>query len=141
MATLSKSAGVSAGKIWLYGVIGTAVAAIANTVLYLIASATGNMPETVLVQPANQPITLLIVVGVSVMTGLVATLVFFLLARFSKNPLRIFYIIAVIILILMAVPSFTLPGAPIGMIVFLNIMHIVEAVVLVSAFTYAYNKA
>lgn len=71
------------------------------------------------------PITFAPVVVSSVLMLLVGTLGYTVLNWLPANPNRWFTILAVIVLILMAYHPFTLPGAPLLMILFWQLMHLV----------------
>jgi hypothetical protein len=131
MTTVSTSTGRYPVTVILTAVI----AVVANVVIYFIASALGAMPESVLVPPMNLPITIIPVIMATLMGTLGGAIVFALLTRFTKNPVRIFTVIAVLVVIAMGIPPFTLSGAPASMIVALNIMHIVAGVIVVTMLT------
>ena len=59
-----------------------------------------------------------------------ATGVFMLLARFTKSPVRIFGFVTLAILLFSFFSPATIPGAPVPMVVGLNVMHIAAAVII-----------
>ena len=115
-------------------VAGLASAAV-NTVLFFIGKATGLLSDSVLIQPANEPLSLIPVIISSILPTLLAGGVLGLLNRFVAAPLRVFNIIAVVLLVLSFINPFAaIPNVPIGMGVWLNVMHVVVAGAVVFAF-------
>lgn len=105
-------------------------AAAANALVFLIAQAAGAIPPDIIVPEANEPITVVPVMMVSFMPAIVAGIVLAILAALTPHPVKIFLIIATIMLILSFYTPFTIPGAIMPMIVVLNLMHIIAAVVI-----------
>jgi hypothetical protein len=132
--TMQNRQTVQWGSYSLNALITLVVAAVANAIVYFIAAALGAIPETVLVGPMSQPITLLPVVSATIMGGVAGVLVYAGLLRFTEQPKRIFTIMAVVVLVLAIGPTLTL-GAPAAMVVALNIMHVVAGGVIVALLT------
>lgn len=115
-------------KIAIAGAKGIGVAVVVNAVLFFIFSALGVISDQVLIpQAGNQPITIVPIVMASIFPLIIATLVFMLLARFTKQPVKIFGIISLIILVLSFYNPFTIPNVTIAMAIGLNVMHAVVA--------------
>lgn len=115
-------------RIAIAGTKGIGVAVAVNVVLFYIFSALGVISSDILIpQAGNQPITIVPIVMASIMPLIIATLVFMLLAKFTKQPVKIFGIISLIILVLSFYNPFTIPSVTIAMAVGLNVMHIVVA--------------
>ncbi|MCX6046205.1 MAG: DUF6069 family protein [Chloroflexi bacterium] len=112
------------GVIWRNGIMAAVIAAVVNGILFLIGSAAGAFPSSV-ITPMGVPITIGAVVLMSAVGVLVGTLVYTIFSRFSARSGRWFTIVAVIVLLLMAYSPFSLAGAPTLMILFLEIMHLV----------------
>lgn len=112
------------GAIWRNGLTAAVIAAVVNGILFYVGAAVGAFPATV-ITPMGTPITLAAVMISSAVGILVGTLGYTILSRFIANPNRWFTILTVILLILMAYNPFTLAGAPMLMIGFLQIMHLV----------------
>jgi hypothetical protein len=106
----------------------------ANAIVYVIAAALGAMPESVLVGPMEQPITAVPVIMASLMGAIAGIAVYGALLRFSKQPRRLYFRLAVVVLILALIPTLFI-SAPVGMILALNVMHVVAAAVIVGALT------
>jgi hypothetical protein len=114
-------------KIALAGAKGIAVAVVVNATLFFIFSALGVISDQILIQPANQPITIVPVVMASIVPSIVATLFFMALTRFTKQPVKIFGMIALVLVVLSFASPFSIPNVTIAMAVGLNVMHAVVA--------------
>ncbi len=112
------------------------VAAIINAGLFLIGRSTGAVPADLIIPNAGQPLSLLPVLISSFVPALVAGLLLALLNRFTKRPrpMLIFNLIAGAFLVFSFVTPFSIPNVPTGMIIVLELMHIVVAGVIVVAF-------
>ena len=138
MTTLTTSAALLAPRI-LPGALlrvafltGLAAAAI-NAVIFFIARSLGFIPATVLVK--GQPLTVVPVIVSSILPVLVAAGVFALLGRVTKNPVRSFTVLALVLLVVSFVnPCLGIPGVAPAMIIVLNLMHVVVAGLTVYAF-------
>lgn len=126
---------IALGRLWWASLVAGAGAAMVNGLLYLIASAAGALPETVLVPGMNQPISIVLVVMNSFVPAIVAAVFLALLNRFTRRPVRVFRIIAAILLMLSFVNPFTIPGAPLTMILALDLMHVIAAAIIVGVLT------
>jgi len=116
------------GKIAVAGLRGIGIAVVVNIILYYLFSSMGVLSSEVLVpQAGNQPITIVPVIFSSIVPLIIATGVFMLLVRYTKNPVRIFGIICLVILVLSFFNPFTIPNVPLGMALVLNVMHVVVA--------------
>lgn len=100
-------------------------AALVNALLYPLGRLLGAFPSSMLVQ--GRPFSVIPVVSVTVTSILVAALVFALLARFVKNPKRVFWFVAAAVFMLMFFMPFSIPAAPTWTIVILELMHVVTA--------------
>lgn len=125
---------VSFGRLVTFGAIAGMLAAVANGVVYLLAAAVGTMPDDVAVS-GGAPITLLPVVLSSIMPAIVAAVFLALLVRFTRRPIGIFRVVAVVLLVLSFITPFTIPGAPAAMILTLLIMHVVAAAIIIWVLT------
>ncbi|MCU0427702.1 MAG: DUF6069 family protein [Candidatus Kapabacteria bacterium] len=110
-------------------------AAVVNAVLFYIGKATGWISDTILISPANEPISVVPVIISSIIPTLLAAGVLALLNRFTASPLRVFNIIAAILLLLSFTnPFVAIPNVPLMMGIWLNVMHVVVAGIVVFAF-------
>ena len=121
---------------WLVpaGLLAALVAAAGNAVLYLVALAVGTMPQDIDVN-GQGPITLSMVVTMSVLGAVAGTGVYALVGRFARRPVRVFRAVAAVALVLSFAGPFTVPGAPAAMIAMLLLMHVVAAAVVVGLLT------
>jgi hypothetical protein len=108
------------------GLMAGVIAAVINAVLFLVASAMGFFPSSVLT-PLGQPFSLVPFVVMSLLPSLVASLIYTLITRFARNPNQIFLWVAAAVFVFMFFNPFMLKGAPAGMLVTLEIMHVVVA--------------
>lgn len=128
---------IASKKLLTVAPITAIAAAVINAVLFFIGKATGLLSDAVLIQPANEPISLIPVIISSIIPTLLSGGVLALLNRFVSAPLRVFNIIAVVLLVLSFINPFAaIPNVPIGMGVWLNVMHVVVA----GAVVYAFNR-
>ena len=119
------------------GLIAAGVATVVNAILFFIFKATGVIVDTIFIQP-NQPLTIVPIFFSSIVPTLVATLVFFLLEKFTKNGFKIFRIISLVLMVLsFANPFMGIPNVTLGYALVLNIMH----VVVVGSLIYFIGKA
>lgn len=109
-------------------------AAVANAVLYFVASALGMMPQDVVLQGSG-PITLAPVIVSSIIGAVGAVMVFTIVALLTRRPIRTFRIVAAVLLVLSFATPLTIPGAPLSMILALELMHVVAAVIIVGILT------
>lgn len=115
------------------------VAAAINAVLYFIGDAIGLMDPSVGIPSPDgslQPITLAPILMSSIIPTLIAAGVLALLNRFTANPLRIYGIVTIVIFVVtLANPFLGIPNLPLGMGIWLDVMHAVVAGVAWYAFS------
>ena len=109
-------------------------AAAANALVYLVATVVGALPSGFVIPGPGTPLTLGMVVGSTLVPALLAGVVFALLGRFTRRPVRNFVVLATVLLVLSFVTPLTIAGAPLSMVVALELMHVVAAVVVVGGF-------
>lgn len=106
-------------------------AAAFNAVLFLIGNALGLMDPSVGIAGPDgsiQAITLVPVIMASIIPSLLAGVLLAVLNRFSAQPLRIFGIVTLVLLVLsMANPFLGIPNVPMGMALWLDLMHLMVA--------------
>ncbi len=112
-------------------------AALAAAVVYTIASALGAIPQTVRVPGpmGEQPLTLGSVAMTAIMATVWAVIVFALLGRFASRPIRLFRVVALVVLILSFTLPFTVPGIPPRMLAPLLLMHVAVAAIEIGLLT------
>jgi uncharacterized membrane protein YoaK (UPF0700 family) len=119
------------------GLMAAVAATIVNTILFFVFHAAGIIVDTIFIQP-NQPMTIVPIVISSIVPTLLATLVFFLLEKYTKNGFRFFMIIALVLMTLSFInPFMGIQGVTIGYAIVLNIMH----AVVVGALLYFIGKS
>ena len=115
-------------------------AAAINAVLYFIGDAAGLMDKTVGMPGPDgtvQAITVLPVLISSIIPVLLGAGLLALLNRFTANPLRIYGIVTIVMLVLFAAnPFMAIPNMPMDMGIWLNVMHLVVG----GAAWYAYSR-
>ena len=110
----------------LAGVMAAAAAAVINVILFFIFHGAGILTDTIFVMP-NQPLTFIPIIISSVVPTLIASLVFFLLEKFTKKGFMIFSILSVILLLLSFVNPFMIVGVTTGYALALDFMHLIVA--------------
>ena len=119
--------------LWVAPLAGLIAAAL-NSILHFIGILTDLFKENVST-PTGDPLDLKAIVMMSIMSALTGGLVFFLLVRFTPMPVRLFYFLAFMVVALLFFTPFILPNITLGMIVLLELMHLMVAVVVVGFLT------
>lgn len=117
------------------GPVAAVGAAVANAVVFLVASGIGAIPGDVLIPNAGAPLSLGMVALSSAVPAIPAAIVFAVIGRFSRRPVRAFGVVTAVVLLLSFVTPFTVPGAPLAMILSMELMHVVAAGVIFYALT------
>ena len=128
------AARMSFWRLLLFGMVAGVLAAVVNAVVYLLASAVGAIPESVVVSGGG-PITLGAILVSSFVPALLAALFLAVLERFTRRAIGIFRVVAVVLLVLSLSAPLTIAGAPAAMILALFLMHIVAAGVIIWVLT------
>lgn len=140
MATISETATAPASEkiVWsrfaLAVLAAAGASAAANALIYFIAASLGAMPQSVLT-PRGEPVTLVPVAGSSIVGVLGGAIVFALLVWLTKRPISIFRVVAMVVLALSLLTPFSLPNAPLPMILALELMHVAAGLITIYAFT------
>ena len=101
-----------------------------NAALFLAFHGAGIINDTLFIQP-NQPLTILPVIISSILPTMVASMVFFLMEKYSKSGFKNFMILSVVLLLLsFSNPFLGIKGVTIGYALALNAMHVVIVVFL-----------
>lgn len=107
------------------GVYAAVSAAIINGILFTIFHALGIITDDVFIQP-NMPMTLFPIIFSSVLPTIIASIVYFLIDKYTSNGYKIFRAVAIILLFVSFVnPFMGIPGISIAYGVALNFMHVV----------------
>jgi lysylphosphatidylglycerol synthetase-like protein (DUF2156 family) len=124
------------GLLWV-AVLAAIEVAIVNAVIFFAASGFGTITKDV--KPiGNSALTVGSVAIASIIGVIAAALVFALLRRFARQPVRLFRIVATVMLICSFVSPISISGASVAMILTLMLMHIVAwaaSAVLLPTFT------
>lgn len=126
--------------IWRAGIVAALVAAVANAVVFLVARGVGAMPSDV-ITPAGRPITLGPVLFLSIFPAIVAAALYGVLLRFTRRATPIFLAVAALVFIVYAVLPLGIEGAPTGMVIALELMHVFVALPVVALLLRAARSA
>ncbi len=112
-------------------------AVVINAIIYVAASALGFISRTLAIPTPGgmHPLTVGPVVTGSVVGAMGAALVFALIGLVARRPVRLFRIIATVVLMLSFWDPLTLQSAPVAMILSLMMMHVVAWAVSVGLLT------
>ena len=112
------------------GLLAAATAAVVNAILFFIFHAVGVITDDIMVQP-NMPMTVVPVIISSILPALIASIVFFLIEKYSQNGFKIFTIVALVLMVItFANPFMGIPGITVPYGIALNVMHVVVVVAL-----------
>ena len=101
------------------------VATVVNSILFFVLHAAGVFVDTIVLQP-NQPLTVVPVIISSIMPSIIASIVFFLLEKYTNNGFKIFKIVAFVLgVITLANPFMGIEGVTIAYAIGLDVMHVV----------------
>ncbi len=126
---------VAFGRLLWAGPLAAVSAAIANTIVYVVAYGLGAMPQDVVVEGSG-PITLGPVIFASVVGAVGAVVIFAIVTLLARRrPIQTFNIVAAVALVLSFYTPFTIPEAPVAMVATLLLMHVVAGVVIVGVLT------
>lgn len=106
-----------------------------NAALFLAFHGAGIITDSIFIQP-NQPLTIVPIIISSTLPTLVASMVFFLMEKYTKNGFKNFMILSAVLLALsFANPFLGIKGVTVGYALALNLMHVV-----IVAFLYVFIK-
>lgn len=114
-------------RLALAGAAAIIVAILANVAIYLVARAVDFIPDDL--PPEGEGIGVGAIVVVTILTLTVATICLGLFARFSKNPIRNFTILTVIVFVTSIQAPRGIEGAKPQLVLSLMLMHIATAAV------------
>jgi hypothetical protein len=126
---------VSMRKIWLTGLLAAAISAVVNAIIFFVAAATGLLDTNFVMQPLGQTLTVVPVIASSFIGVLVGTAVFAALAKFTSRPISIFRVVAIVVLVLSFIQPLLIPNVPLGMLLTLELMHVVAGVIAIYLLT------
>jgi len=123
---------IAYGTILLGIVAATIAACVAAAITYFLADGAGSMPNSVTIEKMGgetAPIGLTDVITSTVFGWVIGGIVLLILRAFTRRPLGIFWIVAIVATVLSLGMPFTIDGAPGDMRVALIAMHVVAAAV------------
>ncbi len=118
------------------GAMAAGAAAVINSIIFFIFHSTGIFVDTIYIQP-GQALTVIPILISSIAPTLIASCVFFLLEKYTKNGVQIFRIVSIVILLLSFGNPFMIPQVTISYAIALDVMH----VVVVACLLYFIGKA
>lgn len=130
IATSGRTPSIAWSRVAIAGGIALVASIVATALVYLVASSLGTFFQSYINPQLGRPIGLGEVISATSMGAIGATVVLALLNLFTRRPVAIFRWIALVVLVLSFVTPFTLPGAPLGLILTLESMHVVAAAVI-----------
>ena len=135
-ASSDPRARIPAGKLWRAGLLAAAAAAVANMIIWAIERMLLGLALPVPQGAGNEiaPLPVVMVVVVSAVAAIAATLLLAILNRFVQRPIRIFQGIAAVALLLSVGGPLSLP-VDIANKVGLSAMHVAAAAAIVGVFT------
>lgn len=125
---------VAWGRLVPVGLLAAVATAVVNMAVYFVAAAGGAIPQDVVVS-GQGPITLPMAAAASVFGAVAGTIVYAVVGRLARRPVRAFRIVAAAALMLSFAGPFTIPDAPATMVAALLLMHVVAAAVVVGSLT------
>ena len=129
--------GISYRKLPGVALLTAVAAALANALVYFAASGLGTISQSVLLPSAVgvSPLTVGLVVITSIIGAIGAAIVFAIIGLFARRPVRLFRIVAAVVLVLSFTMPATVPGVPVAMRLSLAVMHVVVWAVSVGLLT------
>lgn len=112
------------------GLLAGVIAAVLNAMIYFIAKSWGGVNNSTLL-PGGKPLGIAQVIFSSAIPAMLAALVLFALGKMVGDPVKIFTIIAAILLLLSLGGPLGIPGLPSGTRVTLTLMHFVAGSVII----------
>lgn len=140
IATSGRTRSIAWSRLLLAGLIALVGSIVATGIVYFVASSVSDVFQSYINPDFGRPIGALDVAGATAGGAIGAMIVFALLNLFTRRPVTIFRWTALVVLLLSFSSPFTLPGAPLGLILTLEFMHIVAAAVITYALT-TYSRA
>ena len=110
---------------FLAGLWAAIAATIINVILFFIYHAAGAITDTIFVQP-GKPLNAIPVIITTIIPTLIASMVFFLIEKYTQKGFKIFTIVSVVLLVLsFSNPFIAIPGVPVSYGLALCTMHVV----------------
>ena len=124
-------------RLWWVGLLAAASAVIANLVIFAISSNLFGVNLMVAPQGSTEliPLPVGLVIAVTAVPAVVATILFALIGRFVPRPVLVFRLLSAVVLLLSFGASLGLPVDVVAVKVILSLMHVVAAVTIVGFLT------
>ena len=128
---------IAYGKLLWVALLAAITAAVVNVLIYFAASGLGTIPRSILIPTptGEHPLTVAPVAVSSVVGAIGAAIVLAIIGLFAPRPIRLFRVVAIIVLVLSFAMPLTIPGAPVAMILSLEVMHVVGWALIVGILT------
>jgi hypothetical protein len=108
-------------------ILASLTALVINIILYYIFRAAGVLTDDIFIKP-GEPLTVVHIIGSCIFPVIMASIVFYLIERFTQNGFKIFTIVSVILLLLSFMnPFMGIPGVTMAYAMALNLMHVTVA--------------
>ncbi len=125
---------VSYSRLWWVGLLAIALSIAVNLLVRAVALPFITVPPEFMPLSTAMPVVFFTAIG-----ALAAIIVFAIVGRFSRQPARTYTIIAIVVLVLSLIPNAmmlgpaaeALPGANLGNVIVLMVMHVTTAAVVV----------
>lgn len=114
------------GRLPLAAVAAVAAAAVACALLFVLESAVGIIDSSVSLPSmiGTGPVSIASVTVAAAVYSVLAAIAFAVIGLIGRRPIRVFWIVSVVALLLSLALPFTVPGPPPGMRVGLALMHV-----------------
>ena len=111
----------------LAGSKASVVSLVVNSILFFTLKSLDVFTDNIFIEP-NQPLSIFPIILSCILPSMIASIVFFLLEKYTLNGFKIFRIVALVLLILSFIQPFVgIAGATIAYSIGLNLMHLVVA--------------
>ena len=131
---------ISLAKIAIGTVIAIVAAFIVNVIVYWLADGAGAFPDDVQIDRMNgdkASLGVLDILTSTIFAIVIAGIVFAIISRFSSRPVRIFWWVATVALVVSFLSPFSIKDAPGDMILALLVMHVLSGIIAIGVLTRA----
>jgi hypothetical protein len=120
-------------RILSYAGTGILAAVVINVVLFYLFTATGIISSELIIPNANRPLGVDMVIFATAVPLVFATLLYMVLARFTRRAYPIFLVLALTFLLFSFSGPFSIPDVPTAMAIGMNILHVTPAAAILIA--------
>jgi hypothetical protein len=128
---------IAYGRLWWAGLLAAVIAAVANLIVLVVTQNLLGIPVMAPATPGSPelaPLSAIAVITASVVPAIGATILLAILGKFLEHPIRVFWIISVVFLLISFISPLTLPVG-IATKITLSLMHLVAALAIVEVLT------